>query len=76
MTQSCGQGIALGHRKNNVLRTQDELLHGYYLSAEVMMAAENGPAVLSPLGRNRRGGRRSSLLARWEGFAVRVTAEA
>jgi hypothetical protein len=34
-----------GHRKNNLLRTQDELFYGYYLSAGIMMADENGPAV-------------------------------
>ncbi len=34
-----------GHRKNNLLRTQDELFYGYYLSAGVMMHEENGPAV-------------------------------
>jgi hypothetical protein len=34
-----------GHRKNNLLRTQDELFYGYYLSAAVMMPDEDGPAV-------------------------------
>ena len=34
-----------GHRKNNLLRSQDELFYGYYLSASVMMREENGPAV-------------------------------
>ena len=34
-----------GHRKNNLLRSEDELFYGYYLSAGVMMAEENGPAV-------------------------------
>jgi hypothetical protein len=34
-----------GHRKNNLLRSQDELYWGYYLSAGVMMPEENGPAV-------------------------------
>jgi hypothetical protein len=34
-----------GHRKNNLLRTQDELFYGYYLSAGIMMPDENGPAV-------------------------------
>ena len=34
-----------GHRKNNLLRTQDELFYGCYLSAGVMMPEENGPAV-------------------------------
>jgi hypothetical protein len=36
---------AWGHRKNNLLRTQDELFVGYYLSAGVMMPEETGPAV-------------------------------
>jgi hypothetical protein len=34
-----------GHRKNNLLRSQDELFYGWYLSAGVMMPEENGPAV-------------------------------
>ena len=34
-----------GHRKNNLLRSQDELFYGYYLSADVMVPEENGPAV-------------------------------
>ena len=34
-----------GHRKNNLLRSQDELFYGYYLSAAIMMPEENGPAV-------------------------------
>ena len=34
-----------GHRKNNLLRSQDELFYGYYLSAGVMVPEENGPAV-------------------------------
>jgi hypothetical protein len=34
-----------GHRKNNLLRSQDELFFGYYLSAAIMMPEENGPAV-------------------------------
>ena len=38
-----------GHRKNNLLRTQDELFYGYYLSAGVMMPEENGrPSPNSP----------------------------
>ena len=32
-----------GHRKNNLLRSQDELFFGYYLSAAIMMPEENGP---------------------------------
>jgi hypothetical protein len=34
-----------GHRKNNLLRSQDELFYGYYLSAVIMAPEENGPAV-------------------------------
>jgi hypothetical protein len=34
-----------GHRKNNLLRSEDELFFGYYLSAGIMMRDENGPAV-------------------------------
>jgi hypothetical protein len=34
-----------GHRKNNLLRSQDELFYGYYLSAAIMMPDEHGPAV-------------------------------
>ena len=34
-----------GHRKNNLLRSEDELFYGYYLSAGIMMPSENGPAV-------------------------------
>ena len=34
-----------GHRKNNLLRRLDELFYGYYFSAGIMMAEENGPAV-------------------------------
>ena len=34
-----------GHRKNNLLRSEDELFFGYYLSACVMMRDENGPAI-------------------------------
>jgi hypothetical protein len=34
-----------GHRKNNLLRSEDELFFGYYLSAGIMMGEENGPAV-------------------------------
>jgi hypothetical protein len=30
-----------GHRKNNLLRSQDELFYGYYLSAGVMVPEEN-----------------------------------
>ena len=34
-----------GHRKNNLLRSQDELFYGYYPSAGIMMPEENGPPV-------------------------------
>jgi hypothetical protein len=34
-----------GHRKNNLLRSEDELFFGYYFSAGIMMPGENGPAV-------------------------------
>jgi hypothetical protein len=34
-----------GHRKNNLLRSQDELFYGYYLSAAVMVPEENRAAV-------------------------------
>ncbi len=34
-----------GHRKNNLLRSEDELFFGYYFSAAVMMPGEHGPAV-------------------------------
>ena len=34
-----------GHRKNNLLRSEDELFYGYYFSAAVMMPSENGTAV-------------------------------
>jgi hypothetical protein len=34
-----------GHRKNNLLRSQDELYWGWYLSAGAMVPEENGPAV-------------------------------
>jgi hypothetical protein len=34
-----------GHRKNNLLRSEDELFYGWYLSAGIMMRDEGGPAV-------------------------------
>jgi hypothetical protein len=34
-----------GHRKNNLLRSEDELFYGYYLSAAIMSRGESGPAV-------------------------------
>jgi hypothetical protein len=45
-TRDCADPEASwGHRKNNLLRSQDELFYGYYLSAAIMMPDENGPAV-------------------------------
>ncbi len=45
-TSDCaGPEASWGHRKNNLLRSQDELFFGYYLSAGVMMPEENGPAL-------------------------------
>jgi len=34
-----------GHRKNNLLRSEDELFYGWYFSAGIMMPEENGPPV-------------------------------
>jgi hypothetical protein len=34
-----------GHRKNNLLRSENELFYGYYLSGAVTVREENGPAV-------------------------------
>jgi hypothetical protein len=34
-----------GHRKNNLLRSENELFYGYYLSAATMTGQENGPPV-------------------------------
>ena len=34
-----------GHRKNNLLRSENELFFGYYFSAAIMMPGEHGPAV-------------------------------
>ena len=34
-----------GHRKNNLLRSENELFFGYYFSAGIMMPEENGPPV-------------------------------
>jgi len=34
-----------GHRKNNLLRSEDELFFGYYFSAGIMMPEENRPPV-------------------------------
>ncbi len=40
-----GPEASWGHRKNNLLRSENELFYGYYLSAGIMMREENGPAV-------------------------------
>jgi len=40
-----GPEASWGHRKNNLLRREDELFYGYYFSAGIMMPGENGPAV-------------------------------
>jgi hypothetical protein len=40
-----GPEASWGHRKNNLLRSEDELFYGYYLSAGIMMPGENSPAV-------------------------------
>jgi hypothetical protein len=34
-----------GHRRNNLLRREDELFYGYYFSSGIMMPEEKGPAV-------------------------------
>jgi len=45
-TSDCaGPEAPWGHRKNNLLRAQDELFYGWYLSAGAMVPGENGPAV-------------------------------
>jgi hypothetical protein len=45
-TSDCADpGASWGHRKNNLLRSENELFYGYYLSAGVMMPEENGPAI-------------------------------
>src|SRR5713101_7579548 len=40
-----GPEASWGHRKNNLLRSEDELFYGYYFSAGIMMPDENGPAI-------------------------------
>ena len=40
-----GPEASWGHRKDNLLRSEDELFYGYYLSAAIMMPEENGPPV-------------------------------
>jgi hypothetical protein len=45
-TRDCADPEASwGHRKNNLLRSENELFYGYYLSAGVMMPEEDGPPV-------------------------------
>jgi hypothetical protein len=45
-TRDCADPEASwGHRRNNLLRSQDELFFGYYFSAGTMEREENGPAV-------------------------------
>ena len=45
-TRDCADPEASwGHRKNNLLRDDDELFFGYYLTHAVMVADENGPPV-------------------------------
>jgi hypothetical protein len=45
-TSDCaGPEASWGHRKNNLLRSEDELFYGYYLSAGTMAREENGTAV-------------------------------
>ena len=45
-TSACADPEASwGHRKNNLLRCEDELFYGYYLSASTMMPQEHGPPV-------------------------------
>jgi hypothetical protein len=40
-----GPEASWGHRRNNLLRSQDELFYGYYLSAGTMTREENGPPI-------------------------------
>jgi hypothetical protein len=45
-TSDCADpGASWGHRKNNLLRSEDELFYGWYLSAGFMAPGETGPAV-------------------------------
>jgi hypothetical protein len=45
-TSDCaGPEASWGHRKNNLLRDEDELFFGYYLSAAIMAPGEQGPPV-------------------------------
>src|SRR5204863_6839691 len=48
-TRDCADPEASwGHRRNNLLRSQDELFFGYYFSAGTMEREENGPDVPEP----------------------------
>jgi hypothetical protein len=43
-TRDCADpGASWGHRKNNLLHSQDELFFGYYFSAGTMEREDNGP---------------------------------
>jgi hypothetical protein len=45
-TSDCaGPEASWGHRKNNLLRSENELFYGWYLSAGTMTGDEGGPAV-------------------------------
>src|SRR5215510_4180244 len=45
-TSDCaGPEASWGHRKNNLLRSEDELFYRWYLSAGIRVPGENGPAV-------------------------------
>jgi hypothetical protein len=45
-TSDCaGPEASWGHRKNNLLRSEDELFFGWYFSTAIMMPDENRPAV-------------------------------
>src|SRR5215472_12867452 len=45
-TRDCADPEASwGHRRNNLLRSQNELFYGYYFSAATMEREENGPEV-------------------------------
>jgi hypothetical protein len=45
-TSGCaGPEASWGHSRNNLLRSENELFFGYYLSAAVMVPDEQGPAV-------------------------------
>ena len=45
-TRDCADPEASwGHRRNNLLRSENELFFGYYFSAGTMEREENGPEV-------------------------------